>query len=152
MITLIAEALYRRARKEWGCQCPGNGHHNCPHVLCQQTIKPGDEYVEYIGEASAYQSGKRYCLPCGVESWSVDDCRHLPEALTVRGWRYQIEDRSYFVYPGDLTDEWTGLWHDSKDGQLIVAHHLDDVLVEFPLIVAAKFRQVIDQYAGAGAR
>jgi hypothetical protein len=62
-------ALYRKARKTWLCQCPGNGHQNCPHIMCQQTIQPGTDYVEYLGEAAAYQSGQRYCLACGVATW-----------------------------------------------------------------------------------
>lgn len=71
-----AVAVYRKARKEWHCQCPGNGHRSCPHTrpdgpMCLQTIQPGDQYVEYFGEAAAYQSGLRYCLPCGVDTWAM---------------------------------------------------------------------------------
>jgi hypothetical protein len=53
-------ALYRVARKRWACNCPGNGHENCPHDDCAQEIAPGERYVEYLGEAPAYQSGSRY--------------------------------------------------------------------------------------------
>jgi len=68
-------AIYRKARKQWACQCPGGGQ-RCPHTrsdgpMCLQTIQPGDEYVEYLGEAAFAQSGSRYCLPCGVDTWQA---------------------------------------------------------------------------------
>ena len=37
---------------------------------CRGDIEPGDQYVEYLGESSAYQSGVRYCLPCGLNAWA----------------------------------------------------------------------------------
>ena len=27
-------------------------------------ISPGERHVEYVGESHAFESGKRYCLPC----------------------------------------------------------------------------------------
>ena len=38
---------------------------------CAGDIKPGDRYVEYLGEAAAYESGHRYCWPCGLKIWSA---------------------------------------------------------------------------------
>lgn len=67
---LMHEALYRTARKEWRCECPG-GSAKCPHADCRGTIAPGDRYVEYLGESAGYQSGYRYCLPCGVDIWAA---------------------------------------------------------------------------------
>ncbi len=40
------------------------------HVeACGYVIEPGDRYVEYIGEAPAYQSGIRYSVPCALAAW-----------------------------------------------------------------------------------
>lgn len=72
MIEVTAEnCVQRTARKAWPCQCPGNGHRNCTHDDCAQEIRPGDRYVEYVGEAAPYQSGTRYCQPCGVAEWGA---------------------------------------------------------------------------------
>lgn len=38
---------------------------------CRGAIEPGDRYVEYLGEATTYESGVRYCLPCGIASWAA---------------------------------------------------------------------------------
>lgn len=38
---------------------------------CIETIEPGDRYVEYLGESAAWESGSRYCLPCGEAAWGV---------------------------------------------------------------------------------
>jgi hypothetical protein len=38
---------------------------------CRGDIHPGDRYIEYLGDAGAYQSGERYCLPCGISTWSI---------------------------------------------------------------------------------
>ena len=54
-------AVYRTARKPWTC-----------HLDPQHEIAPGDVYVEYLGESSAYQSGSRYCLACGTETWAAE--------------------------------------------------------------------------------
>ena len=71
-IELVSEAVPRTARKKWLCQCPGNGHQNCPHTIeCNQTIRPGERYIEYLGEAAPYASGTRYCLPCGELTWEA---------------------------------------------------------------------------------
>lgn len=40
---------------------------------CAGDIKPGDRYVEYLGEAAAYESGHRYCWPCGLQTWGSAD-------------------------------------------------------------------------------
>lgn len=36
---------------------------------CLGDIPVGTAYVEYLGEAGAYQSGSRYCQRCGVKVW-----------------------------------------------------------------------------------
>lgn len=38
---------------------------------CVGDIAPGDRYIEYVGEAAAWESGSRYCLPCGEAVWAV---------------------------------------------------------------------------------
>lgn len=70
----LVDSVYRTARKPWSCECPGNGRRPCPHGDdCAERINPGDRYVEYLGEAAAYGSGTRYCLPCGVATWRADE-------------------------------------------------------------------------------
>ena len=52
----IEGSIIRRAKKAHNC-------YGAPH--CEQHgIKPGETYIEYVGEVSAYQSGARYCLTC----------------------------------------------------------------------------------------
>lgn len=36
---------------------------------CRGDIAPGDQYIEYLGESMAWESGARYCLPCGLATW-----------------------------------------------------------------------------------
>jgi len=72
LMPLVHDAVPRRARKAWACECPGNGHQNCPHAGCHQTILAGDDYVEYLGSAAAYSSGTRYCIVCGLAVWTID--------------------------------------------------------------------------------
>lgn len=54
---LIPEAIARTARKPWTC------------VECGRRITTGTPHVEYVGEAHAYESGTRYCLPCADKVW-----------------------------------------------------------------------------------
>lgn len=76
----VEECIYRTARKPWTCKCDchrsdlhdPDGEYDHDDV-CAQVIKPGDRYVEYIGEVAGYgESGTRYCLPCGVRVWRAD--------------------------------------------------------------------------------
>lgn len=66
---LVGGAVYRTARKPWDCECPGGGQ-PCPHMECRGAIEPGERHVEYRAEAGPFESGARYCLPCGVATWS----------------------------------------------------------------------------------
>lgn len=64
--------IVRRARREWSCECEchGRGGQRAePHEGCTQTIPAGTQYVEYVGEAAAYQSGWRLCGTCAVITW-----------------------------------------------------------------------------------
>jgi hypothetical protein len=63
--------LYRTARKSYRCGCPG-GNQPCPHADCRKDITPGDQYIEYVGEAGFAQSGVSYCMPCGVATWAKE--------------------------------------------------------------------------------
>src|SRR4051812_46181385 len=56
----------RMARKTWTCQARDH------HVDCGITIRPGTQYVEYLGESHAYASGVRYTLVCAREVWGED--------------------------------------------------------------------------------
>ena len=42
---------------------------------CRGDIAPGDRYVEYRGDVFMYESGSRYCLPCGLATWDRPSCR-----------------------------------------------------------------------------
>jgi hypothetical protein len=70
--THVMETLVRRARKRY--DCVGSGGADPKHAEgCPRVIEPGDEYVEYFGEAPAYQSGSRHTLACGMEFLGVGD-------------------------------------------------------------------------------
>lgn len=76
----LEECIYRTARKLWQCKCDCHrlpnlhdptGEYGKHAEFCAQEIKPGDRYIEYMGEVAGYgESGTRYCLPCGVSVWS----------------------------------------------------------------------------------
>jgi hypothetical protein len=40
---------------------------------CRGDIRRADRYVEYLGDAGAYESGERYCLPCGITTRTARD-------------------------------------------------------------------------------
>lgn len=68
--------VLRTARKPWTCVAGG----------C--AIAPRDRYLEYLGEAHAYSSGSRYCLPCAqaaglarISDPVADALAFLPERL-----------------------------------------------------------------------
>lgn len=67
--TLIPEARYRVARKQWRCTCadPGSHNHSAKAPFCSGDILPGDRYVEY--EPGPHWAGTRYCLLCGLASF-----------------------------------------------------------------------------------
>jgi hypothetical protein len=52
--TMIEGCLQRVARKVHTCWS------------CGQPIPKGSTYIEYLGDSTAYQSGKRYDLGCAV--------------------------------------------------------------------------------------
>lgn len=65
--------IVRVARKAWTCAAREH------HVDCGVTIRPGSIYVEYVGEAPAYQAGTRYSLTCAREAFGdieVPTCSH----------------------------------------------------------------------------
>jgi hypothetical protein len=85
---LMDAAAYQTARRAWICECPGNGHRNCRHADCAQSIAPGDRYIEYGGESAGYRSGSRYCLACGIDMWAAGqwsagqrEARPIPDQL-----------------------------------------------------------------------
>lgn len=62
----------RRARKPWNCHGSG-GHPNHQADDCTVGIAPGEEYIECLWEAAAYESGVRVCLPCAREFYGWKD-------------------------------------------------------------------------------
>lgn len=40
---------------------------------CRVEIVPGEQYAEYVGEVSAYQSGSRYCIGCAERQLSTTE-------------------------------------------------------------------------------
>jgi hypothetical protein len=79
LIPLIdGSCVYRTARKPWKCECETSGDpfrrtgkgEPCIHSECRGEINPSDRYIEYLGESAAYESGIRYCLPCGLAVWA----------------------------------------------------------------------------------
>lgn len=57
--------IVRTARKTHQCEGDGSASHrhadDCPRV-----IYPGVRYVEYVGEAAAFQSGSRHSMTCAL--------------------------------------------------------------------------------------
>jgi hypothetical protein len=67
----------RTARKHRVC-CQGGGDGSHASPACTITIRPGEAYVEYMGETPAYHTGHAYCLPCHLKHWG--DIAPLPAA------------------------------------------------------------------------
>lgn len=63
---MIDGLILRVARKQWACE--GDGRHEAPQHApgCSLTIFAGEHYVEYVGEAAAYQSGSRHSPECAA--------------------------------------------------------------------------------------
>jgi hypothetical protein len=55
-------AIWRTARKRY--RCDGNGVRQS--VACREHIEPGDQYVEYTGDAAPFQRGSTHCIPCAL--------------------------------------------------------------------------------------
>jgi hypothetical protein len=55
-------AIFRTARKSY--RCHGNGV--APAPGCAGTIRPGDPYIEFVGETPAYQRGTAHCMTCAI--------------------------------------------------------------------------------------
>ena len=72
-----SEFVVRRAAKSWQCAS-----------LCGVTINPGDRYLEYLGEAPAYQSGSRYCAICAVDVWGMD-AAHFYDPIRLLEYRLE---------------------------------------------------------------
>lgn len=75
------DVILRVARKRWSCE--GDGARRPARAEdCPGTIAPGDRYVEYLGEAAAYQSGSRHCRACAETFGLVplDPAPPVPEA------------------------------------------------------------------------
>jgi hypothetical protein len=51
---------------------------------CLGEIPAGSAYLEYLGDAAAYESGSRYCQRCGIAVWGkpARDADRLAEAAT----------------------------------------------------------------------
>lgn len=62
----IENTIERRAAKRH--ECEGDGSSDPRHADdCPRVIEPGEDYIEYLGETPAYQSGSRHSIPCAVE-------------------------------------------------------------------------------------
>lgn len=60
----VGENVYLRlARRDWRCR------------VCKAVLPRGAHYLECVDSVAAFQSGDRYCLPCGREQLGtmVDD-------------------------------------------------------------------------------
>ena len=68
MHAYIENCKLRRARLNW--KCAGNGA--CGDARkhakgCDGWIVEGQQYVEYVGEVAAFQSGSRHSMKCADE-------------------------------------------------------------------------------------
>ena len=57
----VADFFARSGSEKWR---PAEG--------CTPVIDKGDIYLEYLGEAAAYESGTRYCAACALKHWPAD--------------------------------------------------------------------------------
>lgn len=77
------EAAERHLARLAGSPCHGDELPQRPRDVVEEHLNPeyspacrgdiaiGERYFEYLGEASAYQSGIRYCAACAERVWSV---------------------------------------------------------------------------------
>jgi hypothetical protein len=70
--------VLRTARKPHRCEhftlitdAPVDRTGRTPRSYCETPIRPGDRYLEYLGESHAYQSGSAYCAEHALEEWGV---------------------------------------------------------------------------------
>lgn len=56
--------IFRKARKQHRC-C--GGHDGQRRTKCEEPIRQGDQYVEYVGEVPLWQSGYRYHHVCAEQ-------------------------------------------------------------------------------------
>lgn len=67
---LLTPSLFRTARKQHRCDSfelaerPAPGGPRTERVSCPTPILVGEQYVEYLGESAAFQSGQRYHRDC----------------------------------------------------------------------------------------
>jgi hypothetical protein len=73
-------AIFRTARKQY--RCAGNGGARPHSDGCTSLIRPGDSYIEYVGETPAYQRGSTVCLPCALAFGYI-----VPAAVVETGGR-----------------------------------------------------------------
>lgn len=58
-------AIYRTARKTYRCE--GSGGIPARHSdACPKLIRPGEAYIEYVGETPAYQRGSPHSIACAI--------------------------------------------------------------------------------------
>jgi hypothetical protein len=77
----IDGCISRVARKQHECQArPDTYPESEKSTECSGTIYHGDQYVEYVGASTSYQSGKRYCLPCAEHSLKSEKNEEAMEA------------------------------------------------------------------------
>jgi hypothetical protein len=43
-----------------------------PRAYCKTPIRPGDRYLEYLGESPAFHSGAAYCTEHAQAEWDVE--------------------------------------------------------------------------------
>ena len=70
--------VIRTARKPHRCEHfelrpdePRDRMGHAPRTYCEIPIRPGDRYLEYLGEAAAFQSGVAYCAEHALAEWGV---------------------------------------------------------------------------------
>jgi hypothetical protein len=74
--------VVRTARKTWRCvsSSGAEAQPSCPGT----EIRPGELYVEYLGDAPAYGSGSRYHPGCAIATWSAIPSKGVEKD---RAWR-----------------------------------------------------------------
>lgn len=79
LVSTDPQTIIRTARRDHPCDCHLRAHAHTggaygtpgipdPSHWCQNTIRKGDVYPEYLGEVANWQSGSRYCPACRTDN------------------------------------------------------------------------------------
>ena len=70
----IDGSVIRKARKTWRCRGDGAGHITRQFAMGHHPeIVPGEQHLEFTGQAHNYESGTRHCMACADEFFALEE-------------------------------------------------------------------------------